>query len=271
MKIKFWGTRGSFPTPHADKVIYGGNTSCVEVTTPDNDMIILDMGTGLIDLGNDLFKRQDPPTDITILLSHYHWDHMIGFLGFNPLFDPRFSFKIYGKKDRLDLDTIIEKALDDTFWPISREMFQARLETSFFPEDSLYINEKICVESALHGHPNGTNSYKITYSGKSVMYTTDCEHPVEHLNPTLAKFGKGVDTLIHDAQYTDDELKERIGWGHSSYMQAIEFAKLIDAKRLVLFHHDPMRSDTELKQIEEDASKHFPNLICAKQGMEIEL
>jgi len=271
MKIKFWGARGSFPTPHADKVIYGGNTSCVEVTTPENDIIILDMGTGLIDLGNDLFKRKKLQTNITILISHYHWDHMIGFLGFNPLFDPRFKFKIFGKKDKLDLDTILDKTLEQTFWPVSRDMLQAQIETSFFPDNKVHINENLYIESARHGHPNGADSYKITHNEKSIMYTTDCEHPIDHLNPTLAKFGKGVDTIIHDAQYTDSELKDRIGWGHSSYIQAIEFAKLIEANRLVMFHHDPMRNDTELKKMEDDAKKYFPNLLCAKQGMEINI
>ena len=268
MKIKFWGTRGSFPTPHKDKMQYGGNTSCVEIITDSNEIIILDMGTGLIDLGNDLLSRENPPTDITILLSHYHWDHMIGFIGFTPLFDPRFNFKVYGKKDKLNLDSILDRVLHNTFWPVSRKMFQANLDANFFPNEGLTIGSTN-IKAMLHGHPNGANSYRIDSSDRSVLYSTDCEHPVNHINPRLIEFGKDVDLIINDAQYTETELKDRIGWGHSSYDQSIELAKSISAKKLVLFHHDPMRNDIELRKIEKDAQKKHPDLVCAKEGMEI--
>ena len=267
-KIKFWGVRGSFPSPRKDTVVYGGHTSCVEIRTPGNDLIILDMGTGLIDLGRSIESEINPPTAAHAIISHYHWDHLFGFLGFNPLFNPDFTFNMYGKEDKMTPQEIIQYIQNHTFWPVDMSMLQADMNLNLFPENGLEIKENINIESTLHGHPNGANSYKIIIGDKVIAYSTDCEHP-EKLNKNVIENARNSDILIHDAQYHGSELNKYKGWGHSSWEQAIEVAKLSNTKKLVLFHHDPFRSDDELYEIEQKAQSLFPNTIVAKQGLEI--
>ena len=267
-KIKFWGVRGSFPSPRKDTVVYGGHTSCVEIRTPGNDLIILDMGTGLVDLGKSIESEINPPTSAHAIISHYHWDHLFGFLGFNPLFNPDFTFNMYGKEDKMTPQEIIQYIQNHTFWPVDMSMLQADMNLNLFPENGLKIKENINIESTLHGHPNGANSYKIIIGDKVIAYSTDCEHP-EKLNKNVIENARNSDILIHDAQYHGSELNKYKGWGHSSWEQAIEVAKLSNTKKLVLFHHDPFRSDDELYEIEQKAQSLFPNTIVAKQGLEI--
>ena len=268
IKIKFWGVRGSFPSPREDTVKYGGHTSCVEVRTSDNDLIILDMGTGMIDLGRSIIKEQNPPKIAYAIISHYHWDHLFGFLGFNPLFNSDFTFNMYGKEDKMTPQEIIQYIQNHTFWPVDISMLEAKINLNNFPEEGLVIKDNISIDSCLHGHPNGANSYKININDKAIAYSTDCEHPKE-LNKNIIENAKNSDILIHDAQYHNSELEKYKGWGHSSWEQAIEVAKLSNTKKLILFHHDPFRSDDELYEIEKQAQQLFPNTIVAKQGLEI--
>ena len=267
-KIKFWGVRGSFPSPREDTVIYGGHTSCVEIRTPENELIILDMGTGLIDLGRSIDSEENPPKTAHAIISHYHWDHLFGFLGFNPLFDSEFTFNMYGKEDKMTPQEIIQYIQNHTFWPVDMSMLKANINLNLFPENGLKIKDNISIESSLHGHPNGANSYKIKINEKIIAYSTDCEHP-EGLNKNVIENARNSDILIHDAQYHGYELSKYRGWGHSSWEQAVEVAKLSNTKQLILFHHDPFRSDDELFQIEKQAQELFPNTIMAKQGLEI--
>ena len=268
VKIKFWGVRGSFPSPRKDTIKYGGHTSCIEIRTSDNDLIILDMGTGMIDLGHSMIKEQNAPKIAYAIISHYHWDHLFGFLGFNPLFNSDFTFNMYGKEDKMTPQEIIQYIQNHTFWPVDISMLEADINLNVFPEEGLAIKDDISITSSLHGHPNGANSYKINIKDKIIAYSTDCEHPKE-LNKNIIENAKNSDILIHDAQYHDSELEKYKGWGHSSWEQALEVARLSNTKKLILFHHDPFRSDDELDQIEKKAQQIFPNTIVAKQDLEI--
>ena len=268
-KIKFWGVRGSFPAPRKDTVVYGGHTSCVEIRTAKNELIILDMGTGFIDLGNSLLSEQNSPKSAHIIVSHYHWDHIFGFLGFAPFFDPSRSFKIYGKDDKMDPNQIIEYIQNPTFWPVDMSMLNAKIDLFNFPNDELIISDDNRIKFTLHGHPNGANSYRIEIGNNIIVYSTDCEHPTDHLNHHVIENARNADILIHDAQYTDDELPAHKGWGHSSWQQAVNVAKEANAKQLILYHHDPARNDDALSKLESDAKEKFPDTLAAKQGMEI--
>ena len=115
--IKFWGVRGSFPTPDRDKIEVGGHSSCVEVRTAENDLIVLDMGTGFVPLGNALMKEKDPPKSAHVFISHFHWDHILGYLGFSPFFLDWFTCNVYGKQDKISIKEIFDRLHDDTFWP----------------------------------------------------------------------------------------------------------------------------------------------------------
>jgi phosphoribosyl 1,2-cyclic phosphodiesterase len=269
--ITFWGVRGSFPTPKAETLGFGGHTSCVELRTAENELIVLDMGTGFLDLGKSLMKEKNSPRTGHIFVSHYHWDHLFGFLGFVPFFDPSKTFKILGKPDNMDSEKILDYILNQTFWPVDMSMMNADILFHTFPDEGLKIRDGLEVTSSLHGHPNGANSYRINIDGKIIVYTTDCEHPVDQLNHNVIDFANDADILIHDAQYTNDELPSHKGWGHSSWQQAVEVAQKAGVKQLVLFHHDPDHFDDVLLKIEKDAQAVFPNTISARQGMELTL
>ena len=270
-RVKFWGVRGSFPTPRKDTVIFGGHTSCVEIRTAKNELIVLDMGTGFLDLGTSLMSEKNAPNEAHIIVSHFHWDHLFGFLGFAPFFDPNRKFNIYGKDDKMTPEEIINYIQNPTFWPVSMDMLNAKINLNTFPNDELIISDEIRIKFTLHGHPNGANSYRIMIGNSVIVYSTDCEHPSTHLNKHVIENAQNADILIHDAQYTDEELPAHKGWGHSSWQQAVQVAKDSNSKQLILYHHDPSRSDNQLFELEKEAKLQFPNTIAAKQGMEIEL
>ena len=269
--IKFWGVRGSFPTPDRDKIEVGGHSSCVEVRTADNELIVFDMGTGFVPLGNALMANVNSPKTVNVFISHFHWDHIIGYLGFAPFFLKDFTCNIYGKQDKLSMKEIFEHIHHFTFWPVEIPMYQANFSLQTFPEEGLKISDTIQVKAVLHGHPNGANSYRLEIGNTVIVYCTDIEHPEKQLNPNTIEIAKDADVLIKDAQFTDDELPAHKGWGHSSWQQCIAVAKAANVKQLVLFHHSPANNDNAIRNIEKDAQAVFPNTIAAREGFEIKL
>ena len=269
--IKFWGVRGSFPTPDREKIEVGGHSSCVEVRTADNDLIVFDMGTGFVPLGNALIKDPDSPKIVHIFISHFHWDHIIGYLGFAPFFSKDFTCNIFGKPDKLPIEEIFERLHHNTFWPVAIPMYQAQFNLQNCPENGVQISDSVKVKTMLHGHPNGSNAYRLEIGNTVIVYCSDIEHPEKGLNPNTIEFARDADVLIKDAQFTDEELPAHKGWGHSSWQQCTEVAKQANAKQLVLFHHSPTNDDAAIGKIEKDAQAVFPNTIAAREGLEIKL
>jgi len=268
-RIKFWGVRGSFPTPDRDKVEVGGHSSCVEVRTADNRLIIFDMGTGLIPLGKSLLEENDPPKSAHIFVSHFHWDHIIGYLGFPPFFCDWFTCNIYGKEDKLSIEEIFDHIHNFTFWPVEMPLYKAKFKLHTVTSKDIQISDSIKVTSALHPHPNGANSYRLEIGNTVIIYCTDIEHPDTHLNNNAIQISKDADLLINDAHFTDEQLKNHKGWGHSSWQQSTALAKQANVKQLALFHHNPDHNDNDIHLIEKNAQKVFPNTIAAKEGLEI--
>ena len=270
-RIKFWGVRGSFPTPDRDKIEVGGHSSCVEVRTANNELIVFDMGTGFIPLGNSLLKEKNPPKSVHVFISHFHWDHIIGYLGFAPFFHEWFTCNIYGKKDKLSIEEIFEHLHNYTFWPVEMPMYKAKFSLQTFPEDGkgVQISDSIKLSATLHGHPNGANSYRLEVGNTVIVYCTDIEHPEKQLNHNAIEIAQEADVLINDAQFTDEELPNHKGWGHSSWQQSTALAKEANVKKLVLFHHSPTHDDDAVREIEKDAQAVFPNSIAAREGLEI--
>lgn len=268
-RIKFWGVRGSFPTPDRDKVEVGGHSSCVEIRTADNRLIIFDMGTGMIPLGKSLLEENNPPKSAHIFVSHFHWDHIIGYLGFPPFFCDWFACNIYGKEDRLSIEEIFKHIHNFTFWPVEMPLYKAKFNLQTVTSKDIQISDSIKITSALHPHPNGANSYRLQIDNTVIVYCTDIEHPDTHLNANAIKIAKDADVLINDAHFTDEQLKEHKGWGHSSWQQSTALAKQANVKQLALFHHNPDHNDNDINTIEENAQKVFPNTIAAREGLEI--
>jgi len=266
--LKFWGVRGSRSTAESDKLKYGGDTSCVEIRTKDNDLIILDMGTGLSKLGETILSDSTYPKNINIFLSHYHWDHLLGFLNFTPLFDKSFSITIYGNNKLTSIDKISEKILDKAFWPVSLDMLKAKINFVELGNEPVIINNSK-IDFKDHSHPNGATSYKVTIDNFSILYSTDSEHRNNKLNENVLKMAKNTDILIHDSHFTEEDLEDHIGWGHSSWKQAVNVAIKSGAKKLFLFHYSPEYNDDIIDSIEQKAQGLLETCEAAKQNLKV--
>lgn len=274
MKVTFYGTRGSVPTPDPDYFQFGGNTSCILVTFSTGIIAILDAGTGIRKLGNDLINNCHEQYDnIYIILTHTHWDHIQGFPYFKPAYDPRrnFTISICGK-DRMgkDLKSIFATQMQNDFFPVPLEKMGAKF-TFFQPDATTYEHHGgIKVLASKHGHRGDAYGYRIEEGGKTLVYCTDVEHQ-DGIDPDVVSLCRNADLLVHDAQYTPEELIAKKGWGHSSWVQAIEVAKQAKVKKLALFHHDPDHNDTFLSNLETECQELFPKAFLAREYSQIEL
>jgi phosphoribosyl 1,2-cyclic phosphodiesterase len=257
MKVKLWGTRGSLASPGADTVRYGGNTSCVSIEGPDGTWLVLDAGTGIRSLGRSLppdLKRVD------ILLTHLHMDHLQGLPFFAPLRNPNVEIHVWGPASTmLSLKARLQRYVSPPLFPVSVRDLSPMLQFHELYFDMFEIGE-FCIVSQLVIHPNPTVGYRILHKDKIVTYLPDHEPMLGARtfprNPEWTSgydLAKGVDLLIHDTQYTPEEYRSRVGFGHSNMVQAFEFAALANVKRFVPFHHDPAHSDEQLDQMISDA------------------
>lgn len=268
VKIKFWGVRGSFPIPQSNDD-FGGNTSCVELRSNKNEIVIFDMGTGLRALGNSIIKDNPDITNINILLSHFHYDHVLGFLMFTPLFNDKYNINIYAPGETSnEIKSKFQSFLKSTFWPVNMDMFNSKITFNNYTSGSFNISKNIKVTSSPHGHPGGANSLRVDIDRFSVTYVTDCEHPTNNLNQNVIDIAKNTDILIHDAQYTPEQMHKHKGWGHSSWKNCVDVAKAANVKKLILFHHNPDHHNSILECIENDAQNVFPNTSSAREGVE---
>lgn len=293
MKLRFWGVRGSIPCPGPNTVKYGGNTACLELRFDDR-LIIVDAGSGIRELGNSLLKTDLPkgPIDTQIFITHTHWDHIMGFPFFTPIYIPGSKLKIYGPVtyENETLDSIIGGQLQYRYFPIKHTELSANITYEALKECELDMGDGIIVKTKYLNHPILCLGYRFEYQGKSIctaydtepfinVFTGDEDSPdydpiayeegeraVQEENEKLLRFFQGADILIHDAQYTDKEYQgSKKGWGHSTYMHTINAANKAGVKKLILFHHDPVRSDSELAELEDK----FRSMIKEKTEMEI--
>ena len=274
MKITFYGTRGSTPTPDPDFLQFGGNTSCILLTFDSGRIAILDAGTGIRKLGDDLIAASHEQYDnIFIGLSHTHWDHIQGFPFFEPAYDPkrRITIGICGKdRGAKDLESIFSTQMQLDFFPVPLDQMGATLNF-WQPQTINYTtSDGVKIVASRHSHPGFAYGYRIEDGGKTLVYCTDVEH-IDGIDPNVVALSKNADLLIHDAHYTPEELKTRKGWGHSSWEQAIEVAKRAGVKKLALFHHAPEHTDEFLLHLEIKCKKRFPDAFLAREGLEIKL
>lgn len=273
-KINFWGVRGSIPCPGSETVRYGGNTPCVEMLV-GKERLIFDGGTGLRVLGQSLLSQM--PLEAHLFFTHSHWDHIQGFPFFIPAFVKGNCFHIYSAiapsgetiKQRLH-----HQMLHPNF-PVPLQIMQADLR--FY---SLEYGEKmqigdIEIENAKLNHPGEAIGYRINWGGLAVAYVTDTEHFAGKLDENVLRLAQNADVLIIDATYTDEEYHSntasKVGWGHSTWQEAIKIAHAANVDKLVIFHHDPMHNDDFLDHIGEQAKLAFPGSVMAREGSSIEL
>jgi len=267
----FWGVRGTIPCPSNSHVRFGGNTSCVEVTAGDQ-CIILDCGTGLRILGKDLLKRQTRRA--TILLSHFHLDHIAGFPFFQPAFNPDFSFRIMAARFNgyPDIRSVLAGQMEPPLFPVPMRTMRADLTFEDFKSgDTLTLDGGIQVRTASLNHPDGACAYRIDYDGKSLAYVTDTEHVPGELDRNILGLITGADLVIYDTTYTEKEFACKIGWGHSTWEQGIKLCRAADAHRLALFHHEPDHDDAFMDTLEREAQAEWAPVFAAREGSTVTL
>jgi phosphoribosyl 1,2-cyclic phosphodiesterase len=265
IRLKFWGVRGSTPTPQLENLGYGGNTSCLELQLPDKQSIIFDAGSGLRNLGAKLLKESDgAQLDLKVFLTHFHWDHIQGIPFFSPLFRSgnRVTFHSHcnGK-----LEEILEGQMSRPYFPIDLASVAARREFVDFGTESMTFNG-VTVHPFPLNHPQGAVGYRIETGNAVIVYATDLEHGHAKLDRVLRDHAAGADLLVYDAQYTPEEYSKYKGWGHSTWVEGVQVAREAGAKRLLLFHHDPAHNDAFLDEVGETAKRSFDEVAAAREG-----
>jgi len=272
MKIRFWGVRGSIASPGRETAVVGGNTSCVELTCGET-RIVLDAGTGLRVLGNHLVASgvTREPLEMTLLLSHYHWDHIQGLPFFVPVYMKDTSLTIVGGPNGVtSVRGTLARQMSAPVFPVSLDEVGARIATREVTAGEVFDVGEATVRVARGNHPGGVVAYRIEHAGKSIVYATDTEH-YACVDPALRSLCEGADVLVYDAQYTPEEYRSKVGWGHSTYVAGAELARAAGVGTCVLFHHDPMRSDEGVADIEARARELFRTTVAAREGIELDL
>lgn len=267
LHLRFWGTRGSVPTPGARTVRYGGNTPCVEVRTGTGWLVILDAGTGIRELGRSLMSTA-PPDGIAadIFLTHAHWDHIQGMPFFAPIFEQGNHFTIWGSDSlQTSVDRVIRDQMSPVVFPVAFDKLDARIDFREIAEER-HAGNGYEVAAIRVQHPGGALGYRFTDAaapGSSFVYISDNELGAGDAawRARLVEFVRGAKVLVHDATYTAAEYEEHRGWGHSTCDEAVALALEAGVGELVLFHHKPERADDEV-----DAATDACRELIARQG-----
>lgn len=273
MRIRFWGVRGTIPSPGYDTAGVGGNTACIDLLTNDRQLIILDAGTGIRKLGQTLLQEYPQRIAGTLLISHTHWDHIQGFPFFTPAFTRGNRFVIVGQK-RIgqQLETVLAGQVVEPYLPFPYEDLKADLLVKEMRDgEMMVIGDATLLQSAELDHPGSCLGFRITNSGTVVAYCTDTTHRQGQLNPAVLELARNADLLIHDAQHTPEQKLTMPDYGHSSWLDAVQVAIEANVKCLALFHYAPDATDAELEAILQQARTYFPNTILAKEGMTFNL
>jgi len=279
MKLKIWGTRGSIPISGEKYIKYGGETSCYEIISNKNSSIILDTGTGFRRFGKKFLRENK--NEVYILYSHYHWDHIMGYPFFAPLYMPTSILHMFNIENiKTDISEMFKKALSAPNFPLEFKDLQSQINIYDTKLKNLEIDDLTFNNIPLN-HPNNGQGIKILEHGKSIVYLTDNELGLEYDKGSsfdeFVEFCKNCDILLHDSEFTPEEYKARKGWGHSCYLDSLDLALKANVKKFILIHHNQDRTDDEIDKIVEICKKivetQKSNLIveAAYEGMEIEL
>lgn len=271
MVVKVWGARGSVPCPGPRTVQYGGNTSCIEVRCGGH-RIVLDGGTGIRELGHAM--ADEPPSAVDVLLTHFHLDHIAGLPFWGPAYTPGNSivFRAARLQQTFGLREILHKMMSPPLFPIPLDEFRADVRFEDFACGATFEPVPgVLVETRALNHPGGACGYRISHAGRCVAYVTDTEHAAGQDDGNVLDLMRGADLVFYDATYTEEELPAHIGWGHSTWEEAVRLADIAGVSTLVLFHHDPKHEDAALDRIGVLAAKARPGTVVAREGSEFHL
>ncbi len=263
MSLRFRGVRGSIPTAKSCNLRYGGNTTCLEVRLTDGRIIIIDAGTGIRQLGVEMESAE--ALSLTLLLTHFHWDHIQGIPFFTPLYAKHNRIDIYSHRPVAEAREILEGQMSAPLFPVPFENLMA--VRNFHSAVEPFEVGPARVTSFPLNHPQGASGYRLDCGGHSIVHVCDHEPGNAVVDDGIRGAVEGADILVCDAQYTPAEYERRAGWGHGTWVDAVRLAKGASVKKLVLTHHDPDHNDEFVDQILALAVKEFPNTVAAAEGM----
>ena len=271
MRVKFWGVRGSTPTPQAENLRYGGNTSCVEVRFGDH-LYVFDCGTGFRTLGQQLNSEANgKPIAAHIFVSHFHWDHIQGIPFFRPLYENgqnRFIF--HSSRRTRSLQRVMEEQMASPYFPVDTSEMKAQRNFYDIEEGHTQFDDDASVRAMWLNHPQGCMGFRLETKEGVLVYATDNEPGDPVFDKNVRKLAAGADVLIYDAQYLPEEyMARKQGWGHSHWREAVNVVMESGARELILFHHDPDHSDDCIDSVVAQAREYYPRVRAASEGMEI--
>jgi phosphoribosyl 1,2-cyclic phosphodiesterase len=272
LTVRFWGVRGTLPTPGPDTVRYGGNTSCVEVELGRRS-VIFDAGSGIKKLG-DRLAAQGGAIETDILFSHCHMDHVCGIPFFAPFYSAQHRIRLWAGNllPHATLESAIRSIMSAPLFPIEIEAFKAEVQfRDFHAGEMLDLGGGIKARTGMLNHPGGAVGYRLDCAGKSIAYITDTEHRPNELDDTVLSLVQNADLMIYDCTYTDEEFPDHVGWGHSTWQQAARLANAAGVKKLAVFHHDPDHDDAFMRKVETEAAKAHPGAFVAREGVVLPL
>jgi phosphoribosyl 1,2-cyclic phosphodiesterase len=275
MRVRFWGVRGSTPTPQAENMRYGGNTSCVEVRVGEQ-LYIFDCGTGFRVLGQQLQDESGEkklPLSAHVFVSHFHWDHIQGIPFFRPLYDRADSQFLFHCSSRTrSLKQVMDEQMASPYFPVNLSQMQAQQKFYDIDAGRLNLEDGVQIQTSWLNHPQGCMGFRMEAKDGVLVYATDNEPGDAAFDKSVRKLAEGADVLIYDAQYLPEEYAaEKRGWGHSHWREAVNVVMESGAKELVLFHHDPDHTDVVIDKIVDDARNYYPKVRAAAEGMEIRI
>ncbi len=271
IELRFWGARGSIPTPVPENLGYGGNTACLEVRLPEGESFIFDGGTGLRELGIEIASAHSAspagaPHTLHLFLTHFHWDHVQGIPFFAPLYTAGNEVKFYSSHPAERLRNILSGQMATPYFPVQFEFLAAKMSFGHVGRAPVHFGD-LRVSTFPMNHPQGASGYRIEFRDSVLIYASDLEHGKPEFDAILREAAHGADMLVYDAQFTPEEYPSRVGWGHSTWLEATRVAKDAGVKKLILFHHDPGHDDAFLSDIVQQARKHFPATQAAREGL----
>jgi phosphoribosyl 1,2-cyclic phosphodiesterase len=265
--VRFWGVRGSIPCPGPATAGYGGNTSCIEVRCGER-LLIFDAGTGLYQFGKSLVKKS--AIEAELFLTHSHYDHVWGWPHFGPGLDPSNSFHIraghLGPTHKIK--ELMMGLLDDPLSPLNTASLRAKISFEDFKiGTSLSLGDGIQLQTGHLNHPNGASGYRVEFGGHSICYLTDHEHTADGPSHDLLRLADRADIVIYDSTYTDEEFPNHVSWGHSTWQEGVRLCDAANARKYVVFHHDPAHDDGFMDQIAVDVEAMRPGSVVAREGL----
>ena len=274
MRVRFWGVRGTIPTPGPGTVRFGGNTPCIDILTSDQQLIIIDAGTGIRNFGAELSRTVSGNVDATLLLSHTHWDHIQGLPFFEPLHGRRNTIRLIGpQRMYLSLEEIVARQFLEPYLPFAYRSLAAELRVfEKMPGETFHLGRDTIVTIGAMTHPGGCIGFRIEDKEGILAYCTDTAHPNGRLTEGVLELAEGADLLIHDTHFRyESEAITFEDWGHSCWEQAVRVAELAKVDMLALFHYAPELLDDGVDEIAVTARQSFPRTIASREGLRLDL